>query len=79
MFSTGIWGSITLLFGVVLTWNLDTKFDPLLKSWCKKNLWERAFYAKVMSSKAFVFVIKSLFEKVPKYGNFVEILKYYQK
>ena len=46
-----------------------------IKSWYKKNICERAFNAKVMSSGAFVFVLKSLFWKVPKYGDFVEVLK----
>ena len=75
MFSTGVWGSITQLPGVVLTRNLDTKFVSILRVDTKKNLCERAFNAKVMSSEAFVFVLKSLFWKVPKYGDFVKDLK----
>ena len=37
-----------------------------IKSWYKKNLCERAFNARVMSSGAFVFVLKSLFLKSSK-------------
>ena len=46
-----------------------------IKSCCKRNLWKRTFNAKVMVSEAFVFVLKSLFSKVLKYGDFVEDLK----
>ena len=62
-----IWSHIDLQFGHIVRFHI--------KSWYKKNLCERPLNAKVMSSGAFVFVLKSLFWKVPKYGDFVEVLK----
>ena len=62
-----IWSPIDLKFG--------RKVRFYTKSWCKKDLWERTFYTKVMIKKTVVFVVKGLFwklyhqKKVQKYGN----------
>ena len=47
MFLTGIWGLITLLFGVVLTWNLDTKFISMLRVDTKKIYDKGPFTSKL--------------------------------
>ena len=54
--------------------HIDLKFGHIvrfhIKSWHRKNLCERAFNAKVMSSGAFVPVLKSLFWKSSKICEF---------
>ena len=53
-----IWNHINLKFGHIV--------HSHIKSWYKKDLCESAFNTKVMSSRAFEFVLKSLFSKNSK-------------